>query len=158
MSTKQDPFAGASASTLLNTGAGLASVSQDVNVPGSMPVTFGAYVRGASSQNSLQITRIDGTASIVRLYQVGARWQQIAMTSSLAGANGNSTFSLTVSPGNQIDVYGITATAQPALSLYCKTSAHSGIYENTRFGSDTLALTRTGLNQNACQLSLVSMD
>lgn len=150
-----DPSGGTLATDLTNGSVTGLSLSQNVNIPGSLTATFSVYVRSLA-QGTLQLARTDGNASFVGNHQLTPGWQRASITSSLAGANGYSTFSVSVEAGAQVSVYGMQAVAQPAPAKYVPTAGSSGLYVNTRFASDDLSLVRTGVNRNSCQFELVS--
>ncbi len=151
-----DPFGGNSATTLTNTSAAPLTIQQNVAIPGSMVATFGLYARGAATHGRLLLSRQDGSASSVQAFSVDNTWRQLHLSSSLAGAHGTSVFSLTIASGTQVTLYGLSVLAQPAVSLYVATQARTGLYASTRFASDELGITRTSVNQNKCQVKLVS--
>jgi hypothetical protein len=67
-----------------------------------------------------------------------------------------STFSLAVSAGSTVRVFGLQVEAQPWPSPYRPTGAAAGILEETRFSGGELAVVNTAPGLSACQVSLVS--
>ena len=151
-----DPFGGTGATILTNTSAAPLSLLQTVNLPGSMTATLSCYVYSASAKTNLTLTRQAGNSAMNRDYTIGTGWRSIAHTTALVNETTLSRFGLNLDPGSRVTIYGLSVVAQPAPSLYVISEGISGLYPNTRFSSDELTITRTGLNRNSCRFQLVS--
>jgi hypothetical protein len=146
-----DPLGTQRASSLTNPGQATQSLRQSLGVPGDYVACFSAYLRSVVA-GSVTLQR-DGTAHIVT---VGPSWRRFFINGTgIAGAS-QSTFSVALSAGQTIDVWGLQVEAQPYPSLYKQTSASLGIHEETYFADDELAVTSTGVGFSSCEITLIS--
>ncbi|HEX4133653.1 MAG TPA: hypothetical protein VHY84_03450 [Bryobacteraceae bacterium] len=146
-----DPLGTQRASSLTNTGQGTQSLRQSLGVSGDYVACFSAYLRSSVS-GSVTLQR-DGTAHMVT---VGPSWQRFFVNGTGVAGASQSTFSIVLAAGQTIDVWGLQLEAQPYPSLYKQTSAPLGIYEETYFAGDELAVTSTGVGFSSCEITLIS--
>jgi hypothetical protein len=146
-----DPLGTARASAITNSSPGTQSLQQTLGLAGNYVTCFSVYVR-SDSAGAVTLLR-DNTRVQVSLSPV---WKRVYVSG--VGATGvvQSTFSITLSPGQTIDVFGLQVEAQPYPSAYKQTTAALGIYEETYFGEDELKITSTSPGLSSCEISLVS--
>ena len=126
-------------------------LSQSLGVPGEYTICFSAYAWSAvvGSVGMLRdATRVNVT--------VGPQWKRVQISGPGVSGATASTFSLAVSAGSSVQVFGLQVEAQPWPSPYRPTGAAAGILEETRFSGGELALMNTAPGLSACQVSLVS--
>ena len=133
-----DPLGTHRASSVTNPNPGAQSIGQSLGVSGDYVACFSVYLR--SNAAGMVALHRDGTT---RTVSVGPAWQRVFVSGKGVSGAGQSTFSLTVAPGQTIDVWGLQVEAQPYPSPYKQTSAGLGIYEETYFGNDELTITST---------------
>ncbi len=146
-----DPVGTTRAWTLQNASGAEQMLSQSLGVPGEYTICFSAYVR-SDSAGSVGMLR-DATRVDV---PVGAQWRRVQISGAGVGGATASTFSLAVSAGSSVQVFGLQVEAQPWPSPYRPTGAAAGILEETRFSGGELAVVNTAPGLSACQVSLVS--
>ena len=146
-----DPLGTATASTITNSSAGTQSLQQTLGLPGNYVTCFSAYVR----------SNVAGTVTLQRdnaplHVSLSPGWKRIYVSGVGAAGAVQSTFSVALSPGQTVDVWGLQVEAQPYPSAYKQTTAASGIYEETYFGDDELKITSTGPGLSSCEINLLS--
>jgi hypothetical protein len=65
-------------------------------------------------------------------------------------------FGVQLPAGVQVDAFGAQVEAQPGAGLYKKTIDLGGVYTSTRFSTDLFVGTATAVNQNSCEIDLLS--
>jgi hypothetical protein len=146
-----DPLGGTSAFQAVNTTSGNLSVAQPTQIPGSSQTSFSVYLR-AGAPVTITIRRSAGTASLATQIAVTTNWTRYSLSSPFPAVTDASTFALTIPPQGSLSIFGPQVDAQLVPSTYIPTSAASGVFPNARFDMDTLAITATGPNRNACEL------
>ncbi len=150
-----DPLSMNTAWHLSNAGLAAQALSQTVEIPGAYVCCFSAYAR-SSSPFQLTMTRTGSDGSISTVQNIGASWQRVHLSGSIAGAAANSAFSLSLPPGAALDLFGVQVEAQPQASDYKETFATDGVYPATRFAEDSLATTAVAINNYSVNISLTS--
>ena len=146
-----DPLGTARASSITNSSAGTQSLQQTLGIAGNYVTCFSAYVRSdIAGTGALQR---DNTQVRVSLSPV---WKRVYASGVGATEAAQSTFSVALSPGQTIDLWGLQVEAQPYPSAYKQTTAALGIYEETYFGDDELKITDTSPGLSSCEINLVS--
>jgi hypothetical protein len=143
-----DPLGGSNAFQLTNSGQGLQSVTQTLNVPAGYEYSLSFYVKAAQATTVTLLLGSSLTASTA-----GPNWSRISAT-----GNGNQTaasivFGIELPPGS-IDVFGPQVEVQGAPSAYQK-STTGGVYQNARFGDDFLSFTTTDVNRHSVTVNIV---
>lgn len=147
----RDPVGTQRAWTVSNSSAGSQSVTQTVGIAGAYVACFSVYVRSnvigtiALLRDSLEVTA-----------PVGPSWNRVWVTGAGATGAAQSSFSIVVSAGQTIEVWGLQVEAQPYPSAYKQTLAALGIYEETYFGTDELTVTSSGPGLSSCNVTLLS--
>jgi hypothetical protein len=146
-----DPLGTARASSITNSSAGVQSLQQTLGLAGNYVTCFSVYMR-SDLAGTVALQR-DDTLVHVSLSPV---WKRVYVSGVGAAGAVESTFSLALSPGQTIDVWGLQVEAQPYPSAYKQTTAALGIYEETYFGDDELKITSTAPGLSSCEINLVS--
>jgi hypothetical protein len=87
---------------------------------------------------------------------VGPGWKQFYVSGVGVAGTTHSTISLLLAAGQSVQVWGLQFEAQPYASQYKPSAAAGGIYTETRFATDELTMTSTGVGLTACEVTLVS--
>ncbi len=146
-----DPLGTARASSITNSSAGTQSLQQTLGLAGNYVTCFSAYLR--SDFGGTVTLKRDNTQVHVSLTP---GWKRVYVSGVGATGAVQSTFSVALSAGQTIDIWGLQVEAQPYPSAYKQTAAGSGIYEETYFGDDELKITSTGPGLSSCEINLVS--
>jgi hypothetical protein len=146
-----DPAGTLRASSVANTSAGSQTIQQTLTVPGEYVACFSAWV-SSSVAGQISIMR-DG---LVATSTVGPAWKRVHVSGRGASGASQATFSVVLSAGQSIDIWGLQVEAQPSPSEYKSTRTALGIYEETYFASDELKITRTGVGLSSCEIVLQS--
>jgi hypothetical protein len=146
-----DPLGTQRASTVSNNSAGTQALQQTLGVSGDYVACFSAYLW--SNAAGKVVLQRDGTEVTVA---VGPAWKRAFVTGAGIAGAAQSTFSIVMSAGQAINVWGLQVEAQPYPSAYKQTSAAIGIYEETYFENDELKITSTSLGLSSCEISLMS--
>jgi hypothetical protein len=146
-----DPLGTQRASSVTNPSPGTQALLQTLGVSGAYVACFSAYLR-SSVAGTVTLQR-DGAQVTV---SVGPTWKRLYVTGFGAGGAAQSSFSIGLSAGQTIDVWGLQVEAQPYPSAYKQTGAPLGIYEETYFGNDELKITSTSVGLSSCAITLIS--
>ena len=145
-----DPLETQRAWVVSNPSAGAQALQQTLGVPGAYVACFSAWLR-SDAPGAVTLTR-DGVQAAAK---IGPVWKRFVSGSGSALAT-QSTFSIVLAAGQTIDVWGLQTEAQPWPSAYKQTAVATGIYEETRFGTDELTLTSEGPGRSSCSVGLIS--
>jgi hypothetical protein len=146
-----DPFGSTRATQVTNTGAGSLTLTQTVQIPETWTSCWSLYMR---SNAPLAVTM--SRASSTMPARVTTNWQRFEMSNPGNGTGDSSDFSLEISSGAQIEIFGAQVEAQAGASAYMSTRNVSAVYPNTRFDSDTLQISIDAPNSNGCNIALTS--
>lgn len=127
------------------------TLSQTVGVPGVYRACFSVYVR-SDSTGTIGMIRDTNRVNV----PVGPQWKRIQISSTGVAGSVNSTFSVAITAGSTVRVFGLQVEAQPWPSPYRPTGTAAGILEETRFLGGELAVVSTAPGLSACQVKLVS--
>lgn len=127
------------------------SISQTLAIPGDYTACFSAYVR-SDSAGKVGIARDSNRVNV----PVGPQWKRIQVSGPATPGAMESTFSIIVSSGSTVRVFGPQVEAQPWPSIYRSTGAAAGILEDTRFRGGELKVVHTAPGLSACQVNLIS--
>jgi hypothetical protein len=146
-----DPQGRQRAWNLQNANGAEQSLSQSLAIPGGYTACFSAYVRSDSA----------GTVGIARDSKrvnapAGPQWKRIQVSGLGAAGATASTFSIILSAGSTVRVFGLQVEVQPWPSLYRSTGAAAGILEDTRFQGGELKVVHTAPGLSGCQVNLIS--
>jgi hypothetical protein len=145
-----DPLGTLRASAVSNASPGAQPLRQALSIPGSYVACFSVYLR-CDTPGTVSLQR-DGTHVTVA---VGPTWQRAFVNGLGTSGAGQSVFSIVISAGQTIDVWGPQVEVQPDPSAYRQTTATLGIYDETYF-DDALTMTSTSCGLSACTIRLMS--
>jgi len=151
----QDPLGGSDAMQLTNTAQTAQQIVQGTAGASSFLYCYSVYVKSAVPATIQLVVAATGQTSLTAI-TTGASWLRVTTAGSLSVQQDGISFGVQLPAGAQVDVFGAQVEAQPAASLYKKTIDLAGVYPNTRFNSDALTFTADAVNQNSCQLGLIS--
>jgi hypothetical protein len=150
-----DPMGGSDAMQLTNTAETTQQIVQSTGGPSAFVYCYSVYLRSAVPATIQLVLTATGETSLIPV-TTGAAWARVTTSDSLSVQQDGISFGLQLPAGVQVDAFGAQVEAQPAAGLYKKTIDLGGIYSNTRFSSDLLLVTATAVNQNSCQVDLIS--
>ena len=143
-----DPFGGSRAFQLTNSGEGVQSVSQTLNVPTGYVYSWSVYVQAAQPTT---VTLLLGSNSVQAT--AGPNWTRISFTASGDPAAASILFGVELPPG-AIGVFGPQVEVQAEPSAYQK-STTGGVYQDARFGDDTFSFATTDVNKHSVTVNIV---
>ena len=146
-----DPLGTQRASTVSNPNPAAQALQQTLGVSGDYVACFSAYLW--SNATGTVILQRDGTQVTVA---VGPAWKRAFVTGLGVSGAAQSSFSIVLSAGQTINVWGPQVEAQPYPSAYKQTGAAIGIYEETYFENDELSITSSSLGLSSCEITLMS--
>lgn len=146
-----DPLGTKRASSISNSSAGIQALLQTLQIPGDYVACFSAWLR--SDAVGMVALQRDNAQRVV---PIGPAWRrEFISAEGLAGAT-QSSFSIAISSGQTIDVWGLQVEAQPCPSAYKQTATPKGVFEETYFEDDELKITSTSVGLSSCDLRLMS--
>ena len=150
-----DPLGGSAAMQLTNAGQTAQQIIQNTSGPSSFVYCYSVYVRSNVPATIELVVAATGQVSSTSI-TTGAAWTRVTTSGSLSVQQNGVSFGVQLPAGVQVEAFGAQVEAQPGAGLYKKTIDLGGIYSNTRFSSDLLAVTATAPNQHSCQVGLLS--
>lgn len=152
-----DPYGTTRATKLQNNSLGNLSLTQTCTVPGYTNCVLSVYARSDGPSSGVSITRSDGSTVESTPLEIGPSWLRFSLSSAFASSISNSCeFSITIPPGETMDLFGFQLEAQPIAGTYLMTSAQAGVFPNTRFDGNQIVVTATGLGESSLSISLLS--
>jgi len=148
-----DPTGGTAAYHISNPTGATLMLQQSINAPASLDYCLSLYARSAQSA---RVWLARGSATDART--ISPRWTRLTSAGQLQDNADSMTFGVALDPGSTVDVFGIQAEAQPAASLYKRTTETGGVYSNARFRDDVLTVTAVGPNRHSCALDIVNVE
>jgi len=145
-----DPAGGTNAWHLYNSGGAPQRISQTLPAPGNYVYCLSAYAKSATAGAGVTLVRGPNTAN----YTIGPGWRRITFS---GGANASSDyveFGIEVPAGVALDIYGAQVEPQSGASGY-KPSGRGGVYPETSFRDDTLAITAIDVNRHSATVNLI---
>jgi hypothetical protein len=146
-----DPLGTQRASSVSNGASGSQTLAQTLGISGDYVACFSVYVRSAT--NGTVVLQRDANQIIA---PAGPVWQRVFVSGLGIPAATQSTFSITVAPGQTLDLWGLQAEAQPYPSAYRQTVAALGIFEETYFATDQLQISTDSPGLSSCSIRLSS--
>lgn len=140
-----DPFGGAGAFTLINTGQIDQEIAQTLQVPAGYQYCFSVYAMGNISGPITLIRRGPSTQDTANV-TVGPAWTRIVSSGSLSDAEIGFTVAISVAAGQQVQLYGPQLEAQIVPSPYRPTAQTGGVYPNAHWATDQLTITANAPN------------
>jgi len=144
-----DPFGGAAAWTLTNSGGGPQDLSQTLNSPGGYVYCFSLYLRAEEATTATMIL-----AEEREQCEVGPDWTRISITARGDPAANSVSFGIELGAGDSVDVFGFQIEAQNAPSPYQR-STGGGVYEGARLRDDVLQFVSAAPNRHSATVNIV---
>jgi hypothetical protein len=146
-----DPLGTQRATSVTNSGSGDLALAQSVSVPGSYLCCFSFFAQ-SPNQTSIALTR----GSFSQSFPVSNVWQRVFLSTTTSDGENTSTFGVTIPAGSQLNLFGMQVEPQAQPSTYVQTLDRSGVYQSTRFDSDSLPFKSDAPNSNSCEITLYS--
>ena len=143
-----DPLGGNDAWQLMNSGAGMQTLTQTLNVPTGYTYCLSVYAF-SSQPSTLQLQL--GSSSMQA--SLTSQWSRYQVTGTGDPSANSIEFGIGLGPGATICVFGPQAEAQLGPSAY-KASTGGGVYTNARFRDDTFTFTTTGVNHHSATVNI----
>jgi len=150
-----DPFGNSDGMQLTNSAETTQQIVQNTPAPSSFLYCFSVYVRSNAPTTIQLIMTTTGQTSLTPM-AADSSWTRMITSGSLAVQQEGIGFGVQVPAGAQVEVFGAQVEAQPQAGLYKKTIDLGGIYPSTRFSADLLTFSANAVNQNSCQVNLIS--
>jgi hypothetical protein len=151
-----DPYNTNRATQVWNTSLGELSLTQTVEIPGSVSSAFSVYAR-ANQPSNATLTKTDGSTLQSTVLQVSSAWTRFSLNSAFASSISTScNFSILLQPGQSIDLFGFQLEPQPLPGTYIMNSSQTGLYPNTRFNGNGITVVSTGPGESSLAISLIS--
>jgi hypothetical protein len=150
-----DPLGGSDAMQLTNTAQTTQQIIQNTNGPSSFVYCYSVYVRSNVPATIQLVVTATGETALTAV-TTSASWMRVTASSGLSVQQDGVGFGVQLPAGVQVDAFGAQVEAQPGAGLYKKTIDLGGVYSSTRFSSDLLLITETGVNQSSCEIDLIS--
>ncbi len=144
-----DPAGGTLAWRLANSGAGAQSIQQTLQAPGGYLYCLSVWIQASTASI---VTLLAGSGQVQQA--VGSEWHRLVAQGSGTSAAASISFGLELPAGAVVTVYGMQVEAQAGASTY-QSSTTGGVYEGARLSDDTLSITSTGVNRNACTINII---
>ena len=146
-----DPLGTERAWAVSNGSAGAQQLAQTLGVSGDYVACFSAFVR-SNAAGSITMVR-DGTQTVAA---IGPQWARVYLSGTGTAGAAQSTFAISITAGQTVDVFGMQVEVQPYPSLYRVTGSALGIYQKTYFENDELSVTATGVGLSSFSIKLIS--
>jgi hypothetical protein len=152
-----DFFGGNGAFTLTNTGQISQTIAQTLQVPAGYQYCFSVY---AMSNISAPITLLRNGPSTqdATTVTIGPAWARIVSSGTLSDAEVGFTVAISLTAGQQVQLYGPQLEAQIVPSPYRPTAEAGGVYANAHWAIDQLTITANAPNlfSTACGIETAS--
>jgi hypothetical protein len=150
-----DPVAGSDAMQLTNIAETTQQIVQNTNGLSSFVYCYSVYLRSAVPATIQLVVTATGQTVLTPI-TTGASWTRVTTSGSLSVQQDGIGFGVQLPAGVQVDAFGAQVEAQPGAGLYKKTIDLGGVYASTRFSADLFVGTATAVNQNSCEIDLIS--
>ena len=149
-----DPFGGARATRVVNTGQAGAAVEQTLSVPGNYQYCLSAWARsGTGSQLALAIAGVSKSSGVT------GQWRRIFATVNPEQPGAETvTFGAHLNAAESVDLFGMQVEAQLGPSDYKPTGARGGVYARARFDTDHLTVTAQGTDVHDAVIRIVNTE
>jgi hypothetical protein len=151
----EDPTGGGGGVQLTNAAEAPQQIVQTIGGPSNFVYSYSVYVK-SSVPTTIQLVVQATGQTVLTPITAGGAWSRVMTRAGLSVQQDEIGFGVQIPAGAQVDVFGAQVEAQPEAGLYKKTIDLGGVYGSTRFSSDVLNFTASAVNQNSCQLGLIS--
>ncbi|MBV9764781.1 MAG: hypothetical protein JOZ48_08045 [Acidobacteriaceae bacterium] len=148
-----DPEGASSGFTLTNTGQTNQEISQTFAVPANYQYCFSVYVTTAQA-SEITLIRGGATAHQTTTVPIGPSWTRVVSSGRLNDSGTSFTVALSLSAGEQVQLYGLQLEPQVAPSRYRPTSERGGVYSNAHWGVDQLPVIAEAPNLYSTSFSI----
>lgn len=148
-SAVSDPFGGSGAQRAHNQTSNILTIAQQSQIPSCVETCFSVYLR-SDAPASATLTVSVSSQSQYLVVETNALWQRCYLAASFPGATGALDYTIQISAGCSVDLYGPQVDAQVSPSHYVATSGSSGVYPSARFDAANIERIVTGPNRNTC--------
>lgn len=135
----QDPEGGRAAFTVTNLGQAPQQISQTLAVPASYQYSFSVYASSNQASN-ITLALAGSSAQETKTFGTGPNWARLTLMRQLTDAGFTLTVSISLDPGQQVQLYGIQLEPQLAPSRYRPTGQQGGVYPNAHWATDELVI------------------
>ena len=131
----EDPEGANTAFTVTNLGQAPQQISQSLAVPAGYQYSVSVY---ASSNQVSNVTLVlsGSSAQESKTFGVGPNWARLSLAAQLADPGFTLTVSISLDPGQQVQLYGIQLEPQLAPSRYRPTGLRCGVYPDAHWATD----------------------
>jgi hypothetical protein len=137
-----DPLGDQAAFRAGNASGGHQGLKQSVSLPGSYALSFSLWLRGTGVYELFLL----GAERLTVSANASSMWQRVEVNGRPGGTGGTIEAGLLLWPGTAVDVFGPQLTVG-GLSRYRPSGIHGGVYGESRFADDELAVTQTDSDQ-----------
>lgn len=135
----EDPEGGSAAFTLTNLGQAPQQISQTLAVPANYQYCFSVYASSSQSSN-ITLGLAGSSAQETKMFGLGPNWTRVSFARKLADPGFTLTASISLDPGQQVQLYGIQLEPQLAPSRYRPTGQQGGVYPNAHWATDEFVI------------------
>jgi hypothetical protein len=135
----QDPEGGSAAFTLANLGQAPQQISQTLAVPANYQYCFSVYASSSRASN-ITLAFAGSSAQETKAFGLGRDWARLSFAGKLADPGFTLTVSISLEPGQQVQLYGIQLQPQLAPSRYRPTAQRGGVYPNAHWATEELVI------------------
>ncbi len=141
----QDPEGNNAAFTVTNLGQAPEQISQILAVPASYRYCFSVYAL-ANRTSNITLALAGASAQASKTFVVGPNWARLSFAEKLADPGFTLTVSISLDPGQQVQLYGIQLEPQLAPSRYRPTGQRGGVYPNAHWATDEFVVAAQATN------------
>ncbi len=150
-----DPDGGTAGVTATNTGQAQQEISQSLAVPANYQYCFSLYAVSAQP-GELVLIRRGTTTEESTTFAIGPSWNRIVASGQLNDPGTTFAVAISLSPGQQVGLYGIQLEAQAAPSRYRATTHNGGVYANAHWAIDQFTIVAEAPNLFSTSISIES--
>lgn len=152
-----DPFVGAAAARLSNSGQAPQRITQRLSAPSWFQYCLSAYAR-AESPSAISLLWSSDADEVKQTFTVGNNWERVVTSGALAGHDDGVGFGFELEPGVNVILFGPQVEAQPGAGAYKRKFDRSGIYSHSRFDQDALLQTAETSDQYSTVVHVIASN
>ena len=135
----QDPEGGNAAFAVANLGQAPQQISQTLAVPANYQYCLSVYASSEQASN-ITLALAGSSAQETKTFGLGPNWSRLSFAGKLADPGLSLTVSISLEPGQQVQLYGIQLEPQLAPSRYRPTGWQGGVYPNAHWATDEFVI------------------
>lgn len=156
MSTAQnDPWGTQRATSIVNLSAGTQQILQILTVPGNYTYSMSVWLR-TDTRSSVVLSATSGGFTQNLVVAPQPTWQRYHLPVKMPSESASVGFGLELPAGTAVCVVGAQVDAQPAPSVYRRSTSRHGVHPNVRFAMDSLIRKTNGPNDNSTTVLLTT--